>query len=55
MSVMGGKFKNETKWSNCQKWFSFLVKSCECFRSSRYHRSMNAKNVIENLQRITKE
>ncbi len=33
----------------------FIVGSCVRFRSFKVHNSMNAKNVIEKLQKIVKE
>jgi hypothetical protein len=46
MNVMGGKLKDENKWGNCWNLFLFIAESCECFQSSRVHRSMNAENAI---------
>jgi hypothetical protein len=55
MNVMGEKLKNEKKWHNCRKWFSFLAKSYECFLSSGNHKSMSVESAIEKLHKIAKE
>ncbi len=49
MNAMAEKFKNEKKWCNHQKWFLFLIESCEHFRSFGDHRSMNVESAIEKL------
>jgi hypothetical protein len=49
MNAMGGKLKNKKKWCDYQKWFLFLVESCECFRSFGNHISMSVESVIEKL------
>jgi ubiquinone/menaquinone biosynthesis C-methylase UbiE len=40
--VMGGKLKDENKWGNCRKLFSFIAKSYERFQSFGVHKSMSA-------------
>ncbi len=49
MNVTSKKFKDKKKQDNCQKLFSFIAKSCEHFQSSRIHKNMNVKSVIEKL------
>jgi hypothetical protein len=50
MNVTSEKLKNrKIKWSNHQKWFSFIVESCEHFRSFGDHESMIAESAIEKL------
>jgi hypothetical protein len=53
--MMGRKFKGEKIWGNCQKLFLFVVKSCECFWSSKDHKNMSVESMIEKPQKITKE
>jgi hypothetical protein len=55
MNGMGWKFKDENKWSNHQKLFSFLIRSCVYFLSFGVHRSTSVENVIEKLHKVTKE
>ncbi len=47
--------QGQKKQGNHQKWFSFVVGSCERFRSSGVQSIMSVESVIEELQRITKE
>ncbi len=54
MNAIAGKFKDEKK-GNYQKFFFFVVACCEHFQSFRVHNNMNAMNVINKLQRTTKE
>jgi hypothetical protein len=49
MNVMGEKFKDEKKWSNHWKQFTFVVGSCACFQSFGVHSNMNVESVIEKL------
>ncbi len=51
INVTSEKFKNRKKKKQCnhQKWFLFLVKICECFRSFEDHKNMNAESAIEKL------
>ncbi len=53
--MMGEKLKDVRKQSYCQKLFLFIIGSCEHFQSFKVHNNMNAKNVIEKLQRVAKE
>ncbi len=55
MNGTSGKLKDENKQNNHQKLFLFSTISYVCFRTSRVHRSMNAKNMIEKLQIIARE
>jgi hypothetical protein len=55
MNVTGKIFKDEKKWGNCQKQFTLVVGSCAHFQSFGVRNNMNAKSVIEKLQRITRE
>jgi hypothetical protein len=54
MNAIAGKFKDEKK-GNYQKFFFFVVACCEHFQSFRVHNNMNAMNVINKLQKTTKE
>jgi len=49
MNVMGGKLKDEKIRGNCRKLFSFVVESCEHFRSFGDHKSKSVENAIEKL------
>jgi hypothetical protein len=55
MNVMGGLFKDEKNWGNCQKQFVFVARSCAHFPSFGVHNNMSAKSAIEKLQRIARE
>ncbi len=55
MNVMGGMFKDEKKWGNCQKQFVFVARSCAHFPSFGVHNSISVESAIEKLQRITRE
>lgn len=46
INVMGGKLKDENKWGNCRKLFSFIAKSYERFQSFGVHKSMSAINKM---------
>jgi hypothetical protein len=55
MNVTGRIFKDEKKWGNHRKQFTFIVGSCAHFQSFGICNNMNAKNVIEKLQQIARE
>ncbi len=55
MNVIGGMFKDKTKWGNCQKQFVFVAGSCAHVQSFGIHNSMSVKSVIEKLSKIVKE
>jgi hypothetical protein len=55
MNVMGGMFKDEKKWGNRQKKFTFIVGSYECFQSFGIHNTMSGESGIVKLQLITSE
>lgn len=55
MNETSKKFKEKNKQSNHQKLFSFTKGSYVFFLSCGVCISMNAKIMIEKLQRVTKE
>ncbi len=55
MNEMSGKFKDENKWSNYQKLFSFVVGSCVYIRSFGIHKNMSVESAIEKLQKVIRE
>jgi len=51
MNVLVGKYKDKTKWGNCQKQFVLVVGSCVHFWSSKVHSSMNANMQLRNYKK----
>jgi hypothetical protein len=55
MNKMRMKLKDENKWNNHRKLFSFATRSRVFSQSSRIRKSMSVESTIVKLQKVAKD